>query len=45
MENLTIETEQTTVEPTTKREWVTPEMVEIEVIAGPAAGADSDGLS
>ncbi len=42
MENVTNNQEVTTVEPTTKKEWVKPEMVEIEVMAG--AGPGKDGV-
>ncbi len=41
MENLTNDTEVTTVEQTTKKEWVKPEMVEIEVMNSVGGGKDA----
>ena len=45
MENITNNTEVTAVEPTTKKEWVKPEMVEIEVMIGIAGAVDAEGTS
>ncbi len=46
MENLTNNTEVTTVvEQTTKKEWVKPEMVEIEVMFGGGGSPDAEGAS
>jgi hypothetical protein len=45
MENVTNNQEQTTVEPTTKKEWIKPEMVEIEVLNSAAGKQDGFGQS
>ncbi len=45
MENLTNNQEQTTVEPTTKKEWVKPEMVEMEVMLNVGVAGDGEGAS
>ncbi len=45
MENLTNNQEVTTVEPTTKKEWIKPEMVEIEVMFSSGKNGDGSGAS
>jgi hypothetical protein len=45
MENLTNNQEVTTVEPTTKKEWIKPEMAEIEVMFSSGQKGDGSGAS